>query len=422
MIQKRKITETNTSAISRMLFLIFLFSLTFTDLPTKETALGFFGESLANFILVPVFIACLFDSLFSGKIKINISRMYILPIAYMAIFSFLILLVVGNMGDWAYGTYKCFSNTILMTLLFFSFYYFDKNIELIKKYAWVGYFVVILGAIICDGLGITLYGIVHTPVSNLLEYNRLRGFCSEASAFAANCIVFGFIAAYYAKNKILRYVYIISMVGITLASGSKGGVIILVVALAVYYLIASEKNALFKIVLAVISIVIGVFVIITFVADAFLNDLEQFSSFATRASSVVLVPILLQYYPFGTGFGLFVQAFQEHALDAFDLLNEVIPVYNLSHLEIVAEVNTGKAASIKNAVGQLIAYFGIPCIMYMLYKAKNMINIVRAKRDAMISYFCIVIIFGICTAFSLSYTVILALVVITSRSDIVTRQ
>lgn len=41
MIQKRKITENKTTTISRMLFLIFLFSLTFTDLPTKETALGF---------------------------------------------------------------------------------------------------------------------------------------------------------------------------------------------------------------------------------------------------------------------------------------------------------------------------------------------------------------------------------------------
>lgn len=422
MIQKRKITETKTSIISRMLFLIFLFSLTFTDLPTKETALGFFGESLANFILMPVFIACLFSTFFSGKIKIDILKKYILPIIYMFMFSFLILLIISDTENWIFGIYKCFSNTVLMALLFFSFYYFNKNISLVKKYAWVGYFVVILGAVICDGLGISLYGIVHTPASNLLEYNRLRGFCSEASAFATNCIVFGLIAAYYAKNRFLQYLYVISMVAITLASGSKGGVIILVVALSVYYLIESKRNILFKVVLAVISSIIGIWVVITFVADAFLNDLEQFSSFATRASSIVLIPILLEHYPLGTGFGLFVQAFRDHALDAFDILNKAVPVYNLSYLEIVSEVDTGKAAAIKNAVGQLIVYFGIPCIIYLIYKAKEMIDIVKVKHDAMISYFCILIIFGICTAFSLSYTVILALVVITAQSDIVKRQ
>ena len=357
------------------LFFIFMLLIPFQDSGLSETPLRMFGLYLSNFPLAIMLLLSLLHCYITGKIK----KEYIVLVSagcYIIIYSLGIVIFRGD--DLLLAIYKIITNGILLFFQIASFYYAIQYFPIIKRYIWIVFFVNLLGCLLCDVLSIDLGFLIHRR--SLFDMDgRFHGFSSETSWFSYTTVILGCLSSVCTSSKYLKWGYLAISVIIAFLGGSKGVVACIPLAFVLYSLFATKRNIFVRFFLLVLTIIISVGIFDIFLSESFEYDLKESTSFSTRCSSILAGIIIFIHYPFGTGFGSFIPVMRETIIEAFDILNNYVPIFLLSSGEIMEMLAdpTGSGLAVKSVFFQYLSFFGIPFLLFLYWLIKKAIRIFR---------------------------------------------
>ena len=397
----------NYSGINKLqniLFLLFIICIPFQDFGLQGTFLRVFGKNLSNIPLILLMILTFINFSLGSKINKKDFIYFFGLIIYVIIYS---LLMVSFNNNISFYLYKLLSNSVIFIFWLFAYVYTKNHVQNIGTYIIIANIIHIIGWIISDILKINLGSMIHYLSD--ADYNRFHGFTSESSWFCFTAVILGYLSIYYLKNRIMKLIFGILILVFILFGGSKGTLICIIISLLLYIILNKNYKIKTKFIFLSGMIVISFLGIYYIVLNSFLLDLEEYTSFASRFSSILSIFYILYNYPLGTGFGLFLSIFKIFIVKAFDLLDNYIPGIVLVYEEIDGWVSSenGENAAIKSIIFQYIAYFGIPFLIGFLYYIKYMIkNILYDERFLWLFIF---IICGLLTFANFNYDSILAL-------------
>lgn len=352
------------------LFVVFLVLLPFQDSGLSETALNYMGLYLSN---IPLFIMVVVSSvyvIFNQQIRCPKLYIWIGVFGYLILYSLFVCLWINE--DMTVSIYKTIVGFISLFFQIYVFYICRNRVPIIQKYIWIVFWIDISGWILCDVLKYDMGWIIHRGLGDA----RFHGFASETSWFSFTTMILGLLSIEASDRKFFKIVYALLMISVVLFGGSKGTVICLLLAAVVGILLNNRVNLLLKPLMLITAGIITYAIFQSFVLDGFISDLSEFTSFATRVSSIVASFMIFIDYPFGTGYGAFQSILRIYYIDAFDLLNSYIPFFSLSAKEILGMLNdaSGSGLSIKGVFFQYTAYFGLPFLLIIILSVHRFIK------------------------------------------------
>ena len=279
-LNKRNIYLFYLSKIQYIFIILFVICIPFQDCGLQGTPLRYLGMNLSNIPLMGAIFITFINFLLGDKIREKFFILSTILIIYMLIYSLLILLINVNELEIAFYMYKVFSNIIIFIFWLFAYIYLKKYMYNLRKYIVIANIINIIGWILCNVLKIDLGKMIHYTQG--IDYNRFHGFSSEASLFSFMTIILGTLSIYYIRNKFLKIVFFIFNIIVILFGGSKGILISLILGTIIYFLLSKKYKIGFKIVTVSFILLIGLISSYYLLMNAFLVDLEQFTSFATR--------------------------------------------------------------------------------------------------------------------------------------------
>lgn len=347
------------NSIKMFLFFIFLICIPFQDTGMKNTGLGFLGYYLS---IIPLLILIILHAI-SDKIRLN--KVFVILFTWIITISLVMMIPYYGNGYESYMLYKIFSNTIIMFLWLYTVYFTINSSDNVLKYGLIVAFLInFASVIVSDVYGINDGFFIHS--SENFNY-RPRGFCSESSWFGYTSVILGGLLFTLIEKRKLQVLIAIATFTLVLFSFSKGSVLCLTITLLYYFWQKTKqiKNKLILISLLMLVVWLYIYPVIT---SSVLKDIEYYTSFATRFSSVISSIVTIITYPFGTGFGSFSFAYRDSLLDSFYILEQISGFQlNSSEIEsyVLYDIDT-KGATIKSIIFQWIAYFGLPFLFVMI--------------------------------------------------------
>lgn len=400
--------------IQYVFFILFIVCIPFQDFGLQGTFLNYFGKNLSNFPLIGVIFLEVIKS-FYYKVSKKRFIFYTVILMYIIGYSLIITLGYWNSINFSLSVYKICSNIIIFIFWGFSYIYIKNHLnDNIGKYIVAAYLVHILGWLLYDILKINIGTILRYSTNLSLRYT---GFTSETSFFTFTATLLGILSVYYIKNNILRGLIILLTLFLMTTGGSKGAILCLFIAGIAYIFTLKNFKLWKKIILLIIITVIAGLGINYLVLDSFMVDLEDYTSFSTRMTSILTSIVILAHYPLGTGFGAFLPIYKEYIYTAFDILNGIIPYISLSYEEISTWMSddSGANMTIKSIFFQYIAYFGIPFIViilkYIILTIKMLVNL----QERFLIFMFLFTLIGLLTFANFNYDSILVLAFISYK-------
>lgn len=361
---------------------IFLFTLLFIsifgDLPLKNIINKTAAGSVIYFIALPLFfLFILFPKYFKIQLKWGSKYFlyyYLLTVCSSVLILFIYTLLTGNTTAY---------NHILVVKLFessgyilntFAFYYLishfmskisNKTIKTILFSIFI--IVVIIGAV--EYFSPEYLNIIH---SEPIEHSRLRLTTPEPSQATLLVTVFTFSTLLLSQNIYIKGIVIVLFFILQVLIASKGGLIFILVGIIGAYLamFLKNKNHLFsflKITLFFFAIAgVSFWLFINIVIPSILVDIENFSSFSTRITTLFSISLVLLYYPLGLGYGTFWALYPNILLKSYEIVSALSP-FPLSFAEIDFMVSTGVNLGVKSFLLQQISYNGLLAIFLLLF-------------------------------------------------------
>lgn len=192
------------------------------------------------------------------------------------------------------------------------------------------------------------------------EYNefRMRGFAFEASSFGYQIICATLLLSCI-NNNINLFLSICLSISLGIITSSKGAIIVILLSLLIVFLLMKKINILFKFILFVICSILSVIIFNLLLLGSFLDDIEYFTSVATRTTVFLLGLKSLIYYPLGVGFFGFFTVFYLHGPELVLTIKQISPFpLNFEEVETYFQVGNYKSVGTKSTIIDLIIFFG----------------------------------------------------------------
>lgn len=338
-------------------FFVFLFFLLvcFEDSILQSTPLGYAGASLA---VIPV--ACL---VIGALLTLKINRYFLLYAAY-SLFITIIFLIFDGKHEKGFLLDRALRLYFLYALFFFTVMYF-KTIDVKLDFPFF-----VLGVV--AGIGLLLSFVAPEFLSNpsFLHYKeninmRMRGFSLENSTFAfCSILAVLMIGAYYQVRTALLVAFSVAL-GLVLES--KGALVSALLSGFLYFLFCGRGGVAVRLALVCFSGLLFIWIGIEVLLPKLLVDIENYTSFATRATLAILAMSSLVINPFGTGFSGYLPYFYETGPLVTSWLEALAPgLLNFSEVEAYFIVGEYKNISSKSLFSDLIIFFGLPFIFVFL--------------------------------------------------------
>lgn len=393
--------------IEYILLAMCILCIPFQDFGLQGTFLNYFGKNLSNLPLLGLFILIIVKMFFCPIINKD-SVIYIKIYIYIICYSLIMILVHCNSIYILTYIYKLCSNMIILFFWCFFYLYIKKYSDKIRVFVISAYIIHIIGWILYDVLKINLGTMLRYTI-NLSE--RYTGFTSEASFFSFTTVILGLLSIYYIKKNILKKIIILLTIYLLIVGGSKGTLICIFISSIIFVMIYNRFSLSKKLIVLFIIILISSLGFYYVILDSFIGDLEEYTSFATRVSSIFSSIIIIYNYPFGTGFGVFLPIYKEYLYTSFDILNNIIPYISLSYLELSDWMSSDSGANmtIKSIIFQYLAYFGIPFIFMFFKYVLNIVKNLLYIKEYFLMFIFLFVLTGIMTFANFNYDSILVL-------------
>lgn len=358
--------------VYKVLFILAVFPVIFQDLPTGSI-FGTIARCPVVFIIPFIFIALL---LLEGRfILSSIPKYYLIYFSISVLSSIVMMLLVVlffNQGSWY--SYNEFFPTKLFkasqyTFVFFLFSYssfllIDKlNLKFILNvFHFLFFFLIFYG--FAEFWNPYPVRFIHDTFADEWKTRLvLTGPEPSTTMLLFYCVAFAVISlrVYLNKGSLLTIIVLVLSLFMLLAIGSKSGVLFIILSL----LWALRKNFSFKFLLVVImtSIPIGYYFVVYVIPDL-LSDIDNFTSFSTRTTTVLVAIKSLFVYPLGEGYGTYIHLYPQMLLPMNKVLSNTLSLPLLTY-ELEYMVDTGKFLGVKSGILQEIVYSGfIAAIFY----------------------------------------------------------
>ncbi|ODS04955.1 hypothetical protein [Vibrio scophthalmi] len=191
-----------------------------------------------------------------------------------------------------------------------------------------------------------------------LSPHRMRGFTFEASTFGFQfSLVLLMVAAIFRINLfVITPIIVASVLLIT----SKGTLICFLMTIFITFVTFSRINAFHKL-LASLILLFGITVFVsTFLGGSIVNDVERYTSVATRGTAVMTAIISLIYNPIGSGFFGYLPSMYEYGVHAVSFVDGLAPgLLNFSEFSKYLVVGETKSVSTKSFFFDWVIFGGI---------------------------------------------------------------
>jgi hypothetical protein len=230
-------------------------------------------------------------------------------------------------------------------------------------------------AIILNTLGY-LMGAFVAPTAE-----RAVGFSSEPSHFGVVTVCLGMLGAYMATSSRERYAILLTTLVLTLATGSKGALACLALAVVVVTMFHAPKRGARRFALNLAALVFAAVLIVISILRL-QEGLQQFASVATRSSGAITALRLGIDYPFGVGLGGFFPAFSEAMPGSWHIITSFLGVsVNLNEVMAFAYTDD-RNLSAKTFFLDTLIYFGWPGFLAaVVFMARLSLRWLRSKRE-----------------------------------------
>lgn len=209
-------------------------------------------------------------------------------------------------------------------------------------------------------------------------YYRIRLLTREASWTSMLILNYCFLACYYAlcarKKGLLIAIFICAAILLAL-TGAKS-LMIGIILFFIFYSLVDLKNISMKNIWgSIVMIALGtIFIYIQgqSMTTAFLNDIENYTSFSTRTYTMLMGALVGLMYPMGIGGGLYLAIFPQFLRDHISIMRDN-PFFPLNDSEIFAlsYSETGHAVTAKSGLFQHNMYWGVIGTIIFIIAMKN---------------------------------------------------
>lgn len=217
------------------------------------------------------------------------------------------------------------------------------------------------------GFGLSLLGFFLGPIldSNSLLHAtanldaRPRGFCTESSTFSVQVVISGLLAIFYLRHSWSKLLLFVGTIGLLIVSGSKGGLLTLLLCSAVFGLVRAGFSITKLLLGTAILVPVGMY-LIGLVNEGFQNDLlSSGSSVATRGTMIVFALLCNMHNPLGVGFSGFYPAMARYLPEAMSITTSFFN-FPLIFTEVSNYQYTMENADCKTLFFDFLVYFGLP--------------------------------------------------------------
>jgi hypothetical protein len=366
-----------SNSLNKALFVLTIFPVIFQDLPTGEI-FGTIARTPVVFLAPIIFCILLLQE---KKILLNtIPRYYLFYFLVTVITSILMMLytvIFTTNGRWnTYSEFfplklfKASQYSLIFFLFAFNAYTLIQKVSIefvLKVFQSTLIFLLLYGCLEI----FTPYPIIFIHSTFIEEWKTrlvLTGSEPSSSMLFFSCIVFSTMALrmYLNKNILVTIFFAVLSLAMLLGIGSKSGVAFIVVSL----LWVLRKNFSFKYLMLTIIISIPIVIyIINYVVPELLTDIDGFSSFSTRTTTMCVAIKSLFIYPLGQGYGTYIVYFPKMLLPMNQFLINLLQLPLLDY-ELQDMIDTGKYLGVKSGILQEVLYNGITAIVffYMIFK------------------------------------------------------
>lgn len=246
-----------------------------------------------------------------------------------------------------------------------------------------------LGSFLITLAGIALYDLNLGGLRPLFESpvfhfranpdTRWHGFSSEASVLSFTVGAQGLLCAALWESTRARIAILATTVLALTFCGSKGGLAVLLAAIAVAGLIMPGRRAVALLTLA------GIAPLLPVAADrieAAVTEraLRETTTFSTRSSMAIWTLLVVQHHPLGAGCAGFYASLTRYLPDAMDRAARSVPVvHNFS--EARSYLSAPQYVGTKTLLGDMAAYFGLPFLLFSAALVIRTLAALRRRRD-----------------------------------------
>jgi hypothetical protein len=355
-------------------FIIFIsFSMYFIDLPIQYF-FGTIGQSTMIFVsIITFFIVIIKDSFkYFRRPDVDLFAFYAFLPLFISIFILdYYILTTGNTHVYEKNLLIKTINTSMYNIVYFFLYYSfyrlssHLNNDLVYKIIKILFYLLLL-TIFLEYYQFDVLNLLHGFQADNERIRLMTPEPSQGLVIANVILLMNSVYLISENKKILNYMNILLLIIVNLLILSKAGILLIVLSFIIaYFFNTSVKTKLRTFPFFILLIVIAGLFINDTIFSMIEKDIDSFSSFATRASTLIASGISLVYYPLGEGYGTYLAFLPDLIEISFEWLQDVSGL-QLNDYEILNIVNTGKNLAVKSGIGFQIVQTGILAIIFYI--------------------------------------------------------
>ncbi|GIU70239.1 MAG: hypothetical protein KatS3mg002_1475 [Candidatus Woesearchaeota archaeon] len=410
--------------MSYMILILLLFGMVFTDLPIfpSKTVTHSLMFLIAPFVFILVLVIKKFKININGYFSIKIFTLYILATLFssLIILTYTTIYLKGDINKYGINfLIKFFEGFFSLSFLHFLVLYnlifvFERiSMNALKKII-VSIFTFLTFIAFIEYINPEFLNAFHNFSKG---YDRLRLLNMEPSHAGLNYFILFLLTLLLVKSFKLKLLLALSGFTVLVFIGSKG--LFISIAFALFGTLLCNKRLIkdVKILFGLLFVfLLIVYINYSIILEAFIIDIEKFTSFSTRGSGFLGSVLTLFQYPLGTGYGTYIYFYPRLLEEGYIILNNMftsIIGINLSRLEINEMIETGRNIGAKAGIPQAVVMNGWLAVIFFLFlfiylyktvKGLKVVNFISNNEEVILYFFIFVLIFQL--LFGSEYTLL----------------
>jgi len=349
----------------------------FQDSILQATPLRFAGSSLS---VVPLTIlALIYFSEWLLRGVYDIDRRALIGSLYVVLVTLLNFVVFGIQSQGVNLIVKAINVGVLLILFLMPIFSVDySDVDTVRWGVLCAFFVSVVAVLLGD------FGLLPQLIQNPVFHNtpiddlRPRGLAKESSMLSLQIVTLGLLAMHISTSKVGRMVIGVITALLIIYSGSKGGILTILITLLVLPLLRRALSWRQAFAFILIFVPLGFVAYQRMVEQIAGNFLSETTTAATRLSVAVCGVMTVLKHPFGVGLGGALPAMYENLPRALEWVRLRSPV-PLNFSEVNEYLFSSTNSGTKIMFLEITIMFGVPAAIVCLYFLISLI--IRANRE-----------------------------------------
>jgi hypothetical protein len=347
----------------QLLLFLFICLMPFQDTILQATPLQRLGSSFSILPLLALAFLSTADRVLTANLRVN--RLVLYGSSYVfavCLFGLLRFGFISQDTNLVVESLKLCLETGLVLFVIFGLDYSDQRI--LSMAVQIAFWIAVFGVAAYDlnflGLRVVAASpVLHQTVPEGFTDGRWRGLTKEPSVLAPLLMGIGLLSSHFSKSKAMKAAYWAVTLAVTALSGSKGGILSMVLLIGVLFFAQAKVSVLRTVQLTLLAIPIAFLSILVLLPQIASEAIMYSMSVATRLTMQIWTGIVLLHFPFGVGFSGFLPAMKIYVLDAATFLQSLSPL-PLNFNEVSGYAYSAQDAGAKTLAANYAAYFGFP--------------------------------------------------------------